>query len=150
MAQVSKYPISNLVADRIFEVFIKTLISVKDKKEADDFAYDLFSPTEKIMLSKRIAIAFLLLKGYQYREISKILRVSLTTIGSVSLSLKHGRGGYKRILDRITREENLDEFFGKTIEKILSMPASSPKGGGVWRYLRDEVKKDRQRNRKAF
>lgn len=150
MAQVSKYPISNIVADRIFEVFIKTLINIKNKREADDFAYDLFSPTEKIMLSKRIAIAFLLLKGYQYREISKILRVSLTTIGAVSLSIKHGRGGYRRILDKIVREENLEEFFGKTIEKLLSLPASSKKGGGEWRYLRDEVRKARRRNSKAF
>lgn len=150
MTQVSKYPISNLVADRIFEVFIKTLINLRDKKEADDFAYDLFSPTEKIMLSKRIAIAFLLLKGYQYREICKILRVSLTTIGSVSLSIKHGNGGYKKILDKITKQENLEEFFGKTIEKLLSIPASSKKGGGEWRYLRDEVRKAQLKNKRVF
>lgn len=150
MAQVSKYPISKVVADRIFEVFIKTLISVKDKKEADDFAYDLFSPTEKIMLSKRIAIAFLLLKGYQYREISKILRVSLTTIGSISLSVRHGRGSYEKVLTKITKEEDLEEFFSKVVEKLLSMPASIEKGRGVWRYLRDEARKDIERKKKRF
>ena len=150
MAQVSKYPIPKVVADRIFEVFIKTLIGLKNRKEADDFSYDLFSPTEKIMLSKRIAIAFLLLKGYQYREISKILRVSLTTIGSVSLSVKHGRGSYEKILIKITREEDLEEFFSKTIEKVLSMPESLEKNKGVWRYLRDEIRKDKDRKTKPF
>lgn len=150
MPQVSKYPISKMVADRIFEVFIKTLVTVKDKSEADDFADDLFSPTEKIMLAKRLAIAFLLIKGYQYREISKVLRVSLSTIASVNLSLNHGKGSYRKILDRITREENLEEFFGKIVEKLLSLPAVSPKGGGAWRYLRDEVRRARRKNRKAF
>ncbi len=150
MAQVSKYPISKVVADRIFEVFIKTLIGIKEKKEADDFIYDLFSPTEKIMLSKRIAIAFLLLKGYQYREISKILRVSLTTIGAVSLSIKHGRGSYERVLTKITRDEDLEEFFSKVVEKLLSTPASLERGRGVWRYLRDEVRKDTERKKKRF
>src|SRR3989338_6618179 len=100
MTQVSKYPISKEVADRLFEVFIKSLLNVRNNREAQDFVYDLFSPTEKIMLAKRIAIAFLLLKGYQYREISKLLRVSLTTIGSVNLSLKLGRGAYQKILER--------------------------------------------------
>lgn len=150
MAQVSNYPIPKVVADRIFEVFIKTLIGLKNKKEADDFSYDLFSPTEKIMLSKRIAIAFLLLKGYQYREISKILRVSLGTIGSISLSIKHGKGSYEKVLTKIMREEDLEEFFSKTIEKVLSMPASLERNKGVWRYLRDEVRKDRERKKKQF
>lgn len=150
MAQVSKYPISKVVADRIFEVFIKTLIGIKDKKEADDFTYDLFSPTEKIMLSKRIAIAFLLLKGYQYREISKILRVSLTTIGSVSLSIKHGRGSYEKVLTKITKEEDLEDFFGKVVKELLSIPASLERGRGVWRYLRDEARKDIEKKSQRF
>lgn len=150
MAQVSKYPISKVVADRIFEVFIKTLIGIKDKEEADDFTYDLFSPTEKIMLSKRIAIAILLLKGYQYREISKILRVSLTTIGSVSLSVKYGRGSYEKIFTKITKEEDLEEFFSKVIEKLLSMPASLGRDKGPWRYLKDEIRKDIERKKKTF
>lgn len=150
MPQVSKYPISKAVADRIFGVLIKALTKFKDKNEADDFAYDLFSPTERIMLAKRVAIAYLLLKSYQYREISKILRVSLTTIGSVSLCLKSGRGAYEKILDRITKEESLDEFFTQVAEKLLSIPASAAKGGGAWRYLRDEVRKSKRRNQKVF
>ncbi|MBI2189955.1 MAG: hypothetical protein HYU49_00240, partial [Candidatus Levybacteria bacterium] len=99
MTQVSKYPISKDVADRIFEVFIKSLIKIKNDKDAKDLADDLFSPTEKIMLAKRLAIAFLLMRGYQYREISKLIKVSLTTIANVNLSLNYGKGGYKRILE---------------------------------------------------
>lgn len=150
MPQVSKYPISKVVVERIFDVFIKTLVSVRNKNEADNFADDLFSPTEKIMLAKRIAIAFLLLKKYQYRKISKILRVSLNTIASVNLSLKYGKEGYRKILERIAKEENLEEFFGKTIEKLLSLPAAATKGGGTWRYLRNEVRKANQEKKKAF
>jgi len=145
MPQVSNYPISKEVADRIFDVFIKTLVMVKNKNEADDFADDLFSPTEKIMLAKRIAIAFLLIKGYQYREIRTILKVSLTTIGSVSLSLKYGKGGYVRIINRIAKEEKLEEFFKNITEKLLSVPAASGKGGAVWRYLNREVKNSKKK-----
>lgn len=145
MTQVSRYPISKDIADRIFDIFIKSLIKIKDSTDAQNLADDLFSPTEKIMLAKRLAIAFLLMKGYEYREINKLLRVSLTTIASVNLSLKYGSNGYKAILERISKEEQLEEFFSGIAEKLLSIPASTGKGSGAWRYLRDEVRKSRNK-----
>lgn len=150
MSQVSKYPIPKNVADRIFNIFIKTLIKIKDEKDAQNLADDLFSPTEKIMLAKRLAIAFLLLKGYQYREVSKLLRVSLTTIASVSSSLNYGSSGYTNILQRISKEENLEEFFLNIAEKSLSLPAQVSTGGGSWRYLLQEVRKAKTQKRKQF
>ncbi|HVF69295.1 MAG TPA: Trp family transcriptional regulator [Xanthomonadales bacterium] len=141
MPQVSKYPVSSDIAERIFDIFIKSFINLRDKNETDDFISDLFSPTEKIMLAKRIAIAFLLLKDFQYREISKILRVSVTTVASVNLSLKHGKGSYKKILDKIMKEEKLEALFMESAEKLISIPAGATKGAGVYRYLRNEIKK---------
>lgn len=147
MPQISKYPISKDVADRIFEIFLKILVQVRSNKDADDFAYDLFTPTERVMFAKRLAIAFLLLKGYQYRIISRLLKVSLATISSVNFSLKHGRGSYKKVLENLMKEENLEKFFGNILEKILSMPAASIKGGTLWRYLRDEVRKENEKKK---
>lgn len=149
MAQVSKYPISKDVADRIFEVFIKTLLKIKTYKEAESFAYDLFSPVEKVMLAKRIAIAFLLMKGYRYREISRLLRVSLTTIGSVNIALKLGKGGYQTILGKIAQEEKLEEFFLSAAEKFLS-PLALPSKGAGWRYLLKEVKESQRKRSQKF
>lgn len=141
MPQITKYPTSSTVDDRIFEVFIKSFVSLRVKDSAADFINDLFSPTEKVMLTKRIAIALLLLRDYQYRDISKILRVSVATISTVNISLKHGKGSYKKILDKIMREEKMEEFFQKTIEAIISVPAKSSKGGTLYRYLKQEIKK---------
>ncbi len=60
MTQVSKYPISDLVYQRILEIFFETLVGIKTKAEAYQFIKDFLSPTEQTMLSKRLAIAFLL------------------------------------------------------------------------------------------
>lgn len=150
MAQISKYPIRKEVADRIFEILIKTLVKVKDKKEAYSLAEDLFSPTEKVMLAKRLAIAFLLIKGYRYRSINHILRVSLGTVSSVSLSMSRGQDGYKTILKKIADEEKLDELFRSILENAVSVPAASTKGGGAWRYLAQELKKKNSKRRKSF
>lgn len=147
MAQVSRYPISKDVADRIFDVFIKCFIKVKNNKDAQILANDLFTPTERIMLAKRLAIAFCLMKGYQYREISKLLRVSLTTIAVVNLTLKYGSNGYNTILERINKEEKLEDLFKSIADKILTA-GSYGKGSGTWRYLRAELQKSRDKKLK--
>ena len=150
MAQVSNYPVSKDVADRIFEVFIKSLIRVKNQKDAQILVNDLFSPTERVMLAKRLAIAFCLMQGYEYREISKLLRVSLTTIATVNMTLKYGSSGYKIILERISREEKLADFFKSVAEKIVSA-GQYGKGSGTWRYLRTEIQKSRdKKSRQPF
>jgi len=150
MTQVSKYPISKNIADRIFDVFIKTLIKIKNNKDAHNLAQDLFSPTERIMLAKRLAIAYLLMKNYPYREISQLLRVSGTTIASVNSSLQYGKNGYKTILERIAKEEKLEIFFLDASEKLLSLPTKASTGGGSWRYLLEEVRKSKRQKAKAF
>lgn len=150
MSQVSKYPISKDIADRIFDVFIKTFIKIKNTQDAQNLASDLFSPTEKIMLAKRLSIAFLLMKEYQYREISQLLKVSVATISSVNKSLKFGSNGYQTILERISKEESLEDFFLNSAEKLLSIPAKSSVGGGSWRYLLQETRKTKHKRSNNF
>lgn len=150
MSQVSNYPISKKVADRIFEIFLKTLVEIKSSEEANQFISDLLTPTEKIMLSKRLAIAFLLEKGYDYRTIQQILRVSAPTITSVNIARKYGSEGYKRLVSKIIKEEKLMKFFEEAINKMLTVQSSLEKGSGVWSYLKDEVEKEKRRKRKPF
>jgi TrpR-related protein YerC/YecD len=96
MAQVSRHPLSKLIYERIFEIFIKSIISIKNKKEAEDFLNDFLTPTERIMLAKRLTIAVLLTKGYDYNQIHKVLHVSTATIAGVNVFLKYTGEGYKK------------------------------------------------------
>src|SRR3989338_1286537 len=148
MTQISKYPISENVWSRIFEIFLNTFVKIKTAEEADQFISDFLTPTEKIMLAKRLAIAFLLEKGYDYRTIQKIIRVSAPTITSVNTARKYGSEGYKKLVAKIIREEKLINFFEGTVEKLLSMPSELERGSGAWSYLRRQVKNRRWKNRK--
>lgn len=145
MTQVSKYPISKEVADRIFEIFLKSFVAIKNKEEADQFITDFLTPTEKIMLAKRLAIAFLLGKGYDYRTIQRIIRVSTSTIASVNLVRSHGSEGYKKLIAKILREESVKHFLEDAATKLLSIPAASTKGGGAYRYLKQELEKNKRK-----
>lgn len=150
MTQVSKYPISKTIADRIFEIFLKSLVKIHNQQEADQFISDLLTPTEKIMLAKRLAIALLLQKDYDYRTIQKLIRVSTATIASVNMTILYGSKGYKNLLNKILTEEKFINVIGEAASKILSLPAQAKKGGTAWRYLKQEVDKHRKKHKKTF
>lgn len=138
MAQVSKYPISQSVYEQIFNLLLKIFSDSCTKTEANNLLEDLLTPTERIMLAKRLAIALLLSKKYQYQDISKILRVSKGTIAMINLSLKFTGKGYKYFIDKVLREEKLQEIW-ENIEKTILNTMSSGKGSHTWRYLRNEL-----------
>ena len=138
MPQVSKYPISKDVYERIFDVFLKTLAGLKTKKQVSGFLKEFLTPTEQVMLAKRLAIAFLITKGYSYREIANILRVSVSTIGFASLDLKDGEN-YKKVIDKVLKNEEVDEFIENVGEKVAALFSVGGSKSGAWRYLKSEI-----------
>lgn len=145
MTQVSKYPISKEIADRIFEIFVQAIIGLDNKKDTEEFLDNLLSPIERVMLVKRLSIAFLLEKGYSHRDISKILRVSLPTVVSVNSSRLYGSKGYLKVVNKILKEEKFDELVNKILLSAVSVPAKATKGGSGWRYLKEELEKNKKK-----
>ena len=125
MTKVSRRFLDKELENTIFEVFLKTIADIKTPLEAKNFIEDLLSPTEKIMLIKRLAIAVLLTKGKTYEYIDDTLKVSRATIMNVSLWLKHGKGGYRKVVDSILKTQNKERLIDN-IEEIL-LRLSPPK-----------------------
>ena len=130
--------------------FAQTISDLRDVKETDQFLNDFLTDSEYEAFAKRLAIAFLLEKGYDYRTIQKIIRVSAPTITSVNTARKYGSEGYKRLVAKIIREEKLINFFEETVEKLLSIPSELEKGSGAWSYLKEQVKNRKWKNKKVF
>lgn len=147
MAQVSKYPISKEVETRIFEILSKTISDLRNAVEIDDFLGDFLSPVERIMLAKRLSIAVLLAKGYDYQQVRKILRVSPSTIGAVAISLKYAGKGYKNVVEKILREEKMEAFWQKIDDVIADLV---PPAGRNWSYWRKERWQKRKASQRAF
>lgn len=145
MPQVSKYPLREQVYNRIFELLLKVIRDSFSKKQAEELLNDLLTPTEKIMLAKRLSIAVLLLKDYSYESIQAILRVSRPTIADVNRSLKYGGKGYKKFAKRILKEEKMAKFWEKVEDLVLGAISQGGKGTGSWRYLHHEIKKKRRK-----
>ena len=128
MIKVSRRFLNKELENHIFELFLRTIVDIRNSDEARNFIEDLLSPTERIMLIKRLAIAVLLVKGYTYDDIDDTLKVSRSTIMNVSLWLKHGRSGYRKAVNKILETQKKEEFIDK-IEEIL-LQLSPPKRYG--------------------
>ena len=125
MTQISRRILNKDLENRILELFIKTLAELKNPDDVENFIKDILSPTERIMLAKRLAIAILLSKNYTYENIDNILKVSSPTIMNVSYYLKNGEGGYQKIVDNILKTQKREELMDKIEELLLQL--SGPK-----------------------
>lgn len=79
---------------RMLDEFFQMVVQIRTKKAAASFFKDLLTPSESLMLTRRIEIAKLLLAGWDYRSISKRMKVGLNTINYVNRWLYSGFGGY--------------------------------------------------------
>lgn len=101
MPQISKVPIKKSIETKIRRAFSQSLANISSESEMEKYIFDLFTPTERVMLAKRLAIAALLVKGVTYLEISQKLKVSTSTVARVNLWLKHSGSGYKTAVEKI-------------------------------------------------
>ncbi|NIT04611.1 helix-turn-helix domain-containing protein [Candidatus Saccharibacteria bacterium] len=86
---------------KIRHAFSQSLAKISSEKEMERYIFDLLTPTEQIMLAKRLAIAALLVRGLSYQEISKRLKVSTSTVARVNLWLRASGAGYRRAVESI-------------------------------------------------
>lgn len=111
MTQVSKNPLSPKIQRGIESSFWWVLANLQKEEEVKSFLNDFLSPAEKTMLVKRLAIAVLLLRGYTYKNIREVLKVSYPTINHIQRWLTKGGRGYRMVFEKLKNRENWDDFF---------------------------------------
>lgn len=125
MSQISRRLMDKNLESYIFKNFIKTIAKLKDESQIQNFLGDLLSPIERLMISKRLAIAVMLTKSYTYEQIDHTLKVTSPTIKNVSFALKFGqKNGYQKAVKDILSDQNREAFFDKVEEILLTI---SPK-----------------------
>lgn len=103
MPQVSKNPVPKETERKIKKAFTRAFVDIRSEREMERYIFDLLTPTERIMLAKRLAIAALLIEGLPYHQIAEGLKVSTSTIGRVKLWLRTAGGGYRLVIERMGR-----------------------------------------------
>jgi len=125
MAQVSRRFIKPKVQERIISLFLSSIVLTGSQEAAASFIDDLLTPTEKIVLAKRLSVAFMLLEGYDYESIKDTLKVSSPTIGNVSVWLKVKGNGVRATIRKIKRNESLQKIWNDIKESVADVLTTS-------------------------
>ncbi len=150
MTQISRRQLSSRVQERIYGIFVDIVKEASTSSEVYSLLEDFLTPTERVMLPKRLCIAYLLLKKYNHRAISSFLKVSFTTINRVSTSLKIGGEGYTLMLTRLQKREEVEKIFKQIEEGVVSTLASFGGPTRVWRNLQTIQRNKTHKERKPF
>ena len=147
MTQVSRRILDRKAQERMQEIFLDALGKIHGRQQVSDFIKDFLTPTEQIMLPKRLAIAYLLTRGFDQRRIAQYLKVSNTTITRVSTAMKLGGKGYGRVIDSLLNDKAMKEFLFSIDDAIEKLLGGMPMGPGSsnwrkWRQARFQSKQD--------
>ena len=148
MPQVSKRFIDKKTQDHIIKLFISGIALTKTENDAVPFLEDILTPTERLMLSKRFSIAFMLMEGYDYDSIVDVLKVSRSTIGRVNWWLQTKGSGVRRIRERIKSDQVLKNLWEDVQDVILDVVSNMH--GTNWKETKKALWQHRQSRQKPF
>ena len=89
-----------------------------DNRAIAAFLENLLTSTERVMIAKRLAVALLLLRGYEYRVICSLLKMSHVTVNHVKREIEKGGGGYQLASRLVGRDPGVEEIL-KKISRLL-------------------------------
>lgn len=117
------------IVEEMFEVFSR----LKSKSDLMGFMVGLLTPSEVLMIARRMQVAKMILEGRTYEVIEKKLKVSHMTINRVELWLRSEKmdefdleGKFKNISKRKTNSKNsrsgLDKYaHHKFLKELLKL-----------------------------
>jgi Trp operon repressor len=143
MTRISKHPVSEKVLIKIYELFFQILAHSHSQEKFSCIIDDLLSPTEKVMIAKRIAILYLLIKGIPHTVISQTLKVSSATVAVYAWMLHKKEATFVSDLKKIIAKEKLVEGIDDVLAEIFIQPGLRL---GHWqKYWNREREKNRKR-----
>jgi uncharacterized protein YerC len=110
MPRVSKNILSEKMQKQITDALFVSLAKMRDTAAVASFMRNLLTPTERVMLAKRLMVALLIKRGLGYQKICKALKISHATVNVVRREFAQMGDGY-RLAARLVEEELGDKFF---------------------------------------
>ncbi len=127
MVNISKKYLEKDLKSKIWGKFFKEMNKTKSENDLVELLNKFFTPSEIVMLEKRIGIMHLLELGYKYREIGEILDVMPKTISFTKCGFKKSVK-LKKAKNKIVHKSAEESFLHK---KNSIMPTYV--GKGRWR-----------------
>lgn len=114
MTRISKYKVNDEILDKLFYLLFEVLSNKQNIGQFNDILTELLSPTERIMIAKRVAIIYMLMKGVDCSVIIDSLKVSSATISKFQIIVENGKFVVEA-LKKVVRNEKIIDFFEKLV-----------------------------------
>lgn len=131
MPHVSRKKLKKKVFIKIGEQLSNTIAKANSVRELKWIFKELITPTERVMLAKRLAIILMLERGYSIDIIQKTLKVTPQTIIRFWKMTKHSL--YKPIIKEISDNKAKGDFW-QELEKLILL--GMPPRGRQWQLMR--------------
>ncbi|MCR4277025.1 MAG: trp operon repressor [Candidatus Roizmanbacteria bacterium] len=142
MARISKKPVDQKLLTKIYKLFYEVFLRYKGQEDFLLIMDDIFSPTEKIMLAKRLAIIYLLIKKVDYRDIADTLKVSTATILYYATTFYKRNSQVVNIINKMLKNEKVLNFLDDFFANFMIHPGVYI---GHWKLYRDHQRKQESR-----
>ncbi len=113
MPRVSQNKLSKRAEEEILQTLFMSLAKARDEQSIAVVLKDLLTPSEHIMIAKRLMIALFFQRGYRYGEICRLLKVSHATVNLVARELAKGGHGYKLAVSMVGQESRVEKMLGQ-------------------------------------
>mgnify|MGYP001580136124 CR=1 FL=1 len=142
MTQISRFKLKEETLEKLYSLMFEVL-GKKSKNEFLLIMNDLVSPTEKIMISKRIAVIYLLTKNIDQRTIAHTMKVSLSTISKYALLVKVSNV-LPNALSNLIRNEGIRLLISEIFVTLFPPGTPNSSWGATWE-LKKEIGRKKSR-----
>lgn len=112
MPHISRYPLGPGAEKELIRTLEIVLTKLTKEDDMDQFLLALLSPTERLMLAKRLAMIVLLRQGLPESSIAEVLHVTRNTVSKIQLFLEARGQGYEVGLKVLENEKVMTELEG--------------------------------------
>jgi len=123
MVQVSRRYLKPEISKKILEIFLASFSRLIDDQMIREFFNEFLTPTEKIMLAKRIVCLYLIYKKVSLLEISDVIKISTATAARYHILLEQNLT-IKEIFKGILYKEKFMRLIDTFINEYLSSPST--------------------------
>ena len=142
MVNLSKIPVDQKKLSKLYHLLFEIVNKVRDKDDFLGLIKDILSPSEQLMVAKRIAIIYLLMKGVDQSAIAEYLKTSRATVAKFSLLFYDKETQLIAIISKLLSKEKISHFLEDLFADLFIQPGIKI---GHWQSYWDHKKRQTER-----
>ncbi len=142
MVHISKAKLRKDSLAKIFKLLYEIVGKNKTEAQFTRLIGEILTPTEQVMLAKRVVILYLLIKGAEHKAIQQAMKVSSATVSRYSLMLQHVKTNLKDDLERLSAKEEITYLLEDIFYNMFLQPGiKRGHWSSFWNYQKTKQKR---------